>query len=90
LAGLVSAELQRDLHGGDLFLFVNRRRNSARVLLWDGTGLCLYAKKLARGQFACLWTADRPGRPLRLTTAELNLYLQGIYQHRASKSKTRS
>jgi transposase len=78
LAGLVEAEFHRRVHSGDLFLFVNRRRNSAKILLWDGSGMCIYAKKLAprRGQFARLWRQPVGGPPLRLTAAELNLFLE--------------
>ena len=35
---LVIHELGEDPLKGDFFLFVNRRRTSAKVLLWDGTG----------------------------------------------------
>jgi transposase len=44
LYGLVLNEMDRDPTSGDLYLFVNRRRTQAKVLLWDGTGLCLYSK----------------------------------------------
>jgi len=86
LVGLVEAELRRDLKGGDLYLFVNRRRNAARVLLWDGSGLCIYSKRLPVGQFACLWGPGEPGQPLRLTTTELNLFLEGATRHRSAAS----
>ena len=78
LAGLVESEFHRKVHDGDLFLFVNRRRTSAKILLWDGTGMCIYAKKLARrrGLFACLWGTPPGGSPLRLTPAELSLFLE--------------
>lgn len=76
LAGLIQGELGHDLQRGDLFLFVNRRRTSAKVVHWDGTGLCIYAKRLSRGKYACLWDG-RPGAPLTLTRAELNLFLEG-------------
>ena len=76
LAALVTLELGRDPLSGDLFVFVNRSRTRAKVLLWDGTGLCIYAKRLERGRFACLWrTRDRA--TLRLTTSELALFLEG-------------
>ncbi len=55
LYALVVAELKADPLSGDLFLFTNRRRTRAKVLLWDGTGLCLYQKRLERGRFASLW-----------------------------------
>jgi len=83
LAALVQREFHRDVQGGDLFLFVNRRRTSAKVLLWDGSGLCIYSKRLAAGQFAQLWTRPPGGQPLRLDTTELNLFLQQAVHHRA-------
>ena len=76
LYGLIRNELGRDPLSGDLFLFVNRRRTSAKVMYWDGTGLCIYSKRLARGRFACLWSGAS-GEPLRLTRAELNLFMEG-------------
>ena len=76
LSALVSEELGRDPLSGDLFLFVSRNRIRAKVLHWDGTGLCLYAKRLEKGKFACLWTvAD--DKAVRLTTTELSLFLEG-------------
>ena len=29
---------------GDYYLFVNLRRTGCKVLLWDGTGLCIFMK----------------------------------------------
>jgi IS66 Orf2 like protein len=41
LFGLIQQGLRRDPLGGDLFLFVNKRRGECKVLVWDGTGLCI-------------------------------------------------
>jgi integrase len=41
LAALVTSRLGRDPLSGHLFLFVNRNRTRAKVLVWDGTGLCI-------------------------------------------------
>lgn len=49
LYGLVKNELGRDPLSGDLHLFVNRRRTSCKILMWDGTGLCIFMKRLERG-----------------------------------------
>jgi transposase len=76
LAALVVRELGRDPLSGDLFVFVNRTRQRAKVLLWDGTGLCIYAKRLERGRFAALWR-DGERSSLALTTSELALFLEG-------------
>lgn len=42
LFGLVKQGLGRDPLSGDLFLFVNARRKGCKVLVWDGTGLCIF------------------------------------------------
>jgi transposase len=76
LSALVTNELGRDLMHGDVFLFVARRRRRAKVLHFDGTGLCLLAKRLDKGLFARIW--DRAdGSPVELTLSELALFLEG-------------
>ena len=69
--------LVRDPLAGDFFVFANRTRKRAKVLLWDGTGLCIYAKRLEQGRFACLWRDPSTSTPLRLTMSELQLFLEG-------------
>jgi len=76
LAALVRRSLDRDPTSGDMFLFVSRDRIRAKVLVWDGTGLCLYAKRLERGRFASLW-ARGEGDQIELTMGELQLFLEG-------------
>lgn len=75
LYGLVHSGLGRDVLGGEVFLFVNRRRNACKVLLWDGTGLCIFQKRLERGRFAKLWRDD--GQAVCLTASELALFIEG-------------
>lgn len=75
LYGLVQRDLGRDVLGGELFLFVNRRRDACKVLVWDGTGLCIFQKRLERGRFAALWRDD--GAAVRLTASELALFIEG-------------
>lgn len=73
LFGLVSQHLKRDPLSGDLFLFVSSNQRRAKVLMWDGTGLCLYSKRLEKGRFAKVWGEDI----LEMTQAELQLFLEG-------------
>ena len=75
LYGLVQSGLGQDPLSGDLFLFVNRRRTGCKVLVWDGTGLCIFQKRLERGRFASLWRDD--GKTVRLTPSELALFIEG-------------
>lgn len=76
LYALVREELDYDPLSGDLFLFVSRNRIRAKVLVWDGTGLCVYAKRLEKGRFACLWEAQT-GDAIALSASELQLFLEG-------------
>lgn len=75
LYGLVQAGLRQDPMSGDLFLFVNEARKLCKVLVWDGTGLCIFQKRLERGCFAKLWRDD--GQVVRLTQSELALFIEG-------------
>ena len=68
--------MKADPLSGDLFLFTNRRRTRAKVLLWDGTGLCVYQKRIERGRFASLWRGDGE-EALEMTLSELALFLEG-------------
>ncbi len=75
LSALVLQGLKRDPLCGDLFLFVSRNRRRAKVLYWDGTGLCVFAKRLEQGRFTAPWRTD--GKTARLTMSELTLLLEG-------------
>lgn len=76
LSALVREAMGGDPTSGDLFVFVSRNRIRAKVLLWDGTGLCVFAKRLERGRFAALWERAA-GERVELTPAELSLLLDG-------------
>jgi len=78
LSALVTRKLGQDPLSGHLFLFTNRTRTRAKVLVWDGTGLCVYQKRLEQGRFALLWKVGRgSGVALTLTLSELTLFLEG-------------
>jgi transposase len=76
LAVLVKTELRREVLSGDVYVFVGKTRRRAKVLYWDGTGLCLFAKRLEKGHFAAPWQRGTEG-PLRWTMSELSLFLEG-------------
>lgn len=48
---MIARGLQEDPLSGDLFLFINRRGNYLKGLLWDRTGFLMLAKRLEQGQF---------------------------------------
>lgn len=77
LYALVEQQLRKEPLSGDLFLFANRARNACKILLWDGTGLCIFQKRLAQGRFANLFAADGSAVAVSLTASELNLFIEG-------------
>ena len=50
LQALVEGAMKRDIAVGDLFVFVAKSRKRAKVLYFDGTGLCVFAKRLETGK----------------------------------------
>ena len=77
LSGLVRAELGRDPLSGELFVFCNAARNRLKILLFEGAGLWVLAKRLERGTFT--WPAvPASGRRVELLPEELALLLGGL------------
>lgn len=69
--------LKEDPTSGHLFAFCNRRRTLIKLLLWDGTGFWVFAKRLERGTFA--WPKPpEGGAKLQLSSEELAALLGGF------------
>jgi hypothetical protein len=67
LAMLVQGVLRQDPFSGHLFVFRGRRANLIKIVFWDGTGLCLFTKRLEHGVF--LWPPNvEPAGTLSLTS----------------------
>jgi transposase len=79
LTTLTEAVLRKDPTSGHLFVFLNRRRDMIKVLYWDGSGFCIWYKRLERGTFqmpSVEASAARDG--IELSAAQLSLILEGI------------
>ena len=74
LVGLVQGVLGEDPLSGTLFVFFNRRGNYVKLIYWDRTGFCLFAKRLEQGRFR-LPSGDGIQE---LTERRLQLILDGI------------
>ncbi len=75
LYAIVRHGMQHDPLSGHLFAFINRRATQIKVLYFDRTGLCIWAKRLEAGRFISDWE--------RVATREmdwtgLKLLLEGI------------
>lgn len=51
LCGIVSSQMQLNALSGAIYIFINKRRNQVKLLLWEGDGLSLYYKRLESGTY---------------------------------------
>ena len=84
LAAMVREVIHQDPLSGHLFVFVNRRRDRAKILLWDRTGYWLLYKRLEEGVFKLPVSSDSS---VEITPAELSLILEGIDLSTARRRK---
>src|SRR3954463_9058748 len=80
LSGMVSQHMQLSALSGAVFIFVNRRRNQLKLLLWEGDGFSLYHKRLEKGTYelpAGAAYSNKTGS-MNITHHQLQLILQGI------------
>lgn len=74
LAALVREHMGADPFSGTVYVFRCKRADRIKLLFWDGSGVCLYAKRREGGIFQ--WPAIRDGI-LRLSSAQLSALLEG-------------
>ena len=75
LSAEVTQTLRADPYSGHLFLFRGKRGDMMKILYWDGTGMCLFSKRLESGRFIWPPVVDEN---LHLTAAQLSLLIEGI------------
>lgn len=75
LAALVQEQLKADPFSGVTFCFRAKRADRVKLIFWDGTGLCLFAKRLEGGKFR--WPRIEDG-VMRLSAAQLAALLEGL------------
>ena len=75
LAALVREEMGADPFSGAVYVFRAKRADRIKLIFWDGSGVCLYAKRLEDGAFRWPNVADGV---MRLTAAELSALLEGL------------
>lgn len=74
LAALVKAQYGADPFSGVVYVFRAKKSDRVKLVWWDGTGLCLMAKRLEQGGFR--WPGIRDG-VIRLTAAQMAVLLEG-------------
>jgi len=75
LAALVQESLKADPFCGAVYVFRAKRADRVKLLWWDGTGMCLLAKRLEGGPFR--WPRIEDG-VMRLSSAQLSALVEGL------------
>jgi transposase len=78
LSGWVRERIGYDARSGALFVFVGRRRTTAKIAFADGSGVCLFWKKLDRGTFALPEAPPGGAAHVELDEATLEALLDGL------------
>lgn len=77
LSGVVSGVMGQNVLSGDIFIFLNKRRTTIKLLRAERGGLVLYIKKLEQGSFP-IPQYDPDSKSYPLTYRELVLMIEGV------------
>lgn len=77
LSGMVTSRMQYNVLSGDIFIFINRKRNQVKLLLFEGDGFSIYHKRLEKGTYE-LPCGKHDEVSLSVTHQQLLLILEGI------------
>jgi len=86
LCGLVQGQLKRDPTSGEVFIFINRRRDRVKLLRWETGGFILYYKRLEQGTLE-LPRQNHPGKCVEMTWTQLVLMVEGISVEQTRKRR---
>ena len=64
-----------DPFSGALHVFRSKRADRIRIVWWDGSGVCLYAKRLETAEFC--WPRQLAGR-IQLSSSQLMALVDGL------------
>jgi len=84
LSGIVAERIGRDARSGAMFVFFGKRREAIKVIFHDGSGLCLFYKRLDRGTFRMLEPNPGEATMVEIDEAALDDLLDGIDVQTAS------
>ena len=85
LAAHVRGLLGEDPQEGSLYVFLGKRGSLVKVLFWDRSGYCIFAKRLERGRFHLPKELPIGENQHEVDFATLTLLLEGIDLHGARR-----
>ncbi|MEO5325212.1 IS66 family insertion sequence element accessory protein TnpB [Mesorhizobium sp. CC13] len=84
LAALVRETMGADPFSGAVYVFRAKRADRIKLVYFDGTGVCLFAKRLEDGKFCWPGITDAV---VRLTAAQLQALLEGLDWRRVHETR---
>jgi transposase len=78
LSGIAKEQIGYEARGGALFVFYGRRRDALKILFFDGSGMCIFYKRLDRGVFKLPEPASEGARHVEVDDATLEALLDGV------------
>ena len=78
LTNEVRGVLARDPLCGHVFVFLNRRKNQAKLLMWTRGGFTIIHKRLEQGRFAFTQQVTVQAGSVEIDVHELSMLLEGI------------
>ena len=87
LSGIIHNSLGSNPCNGDVFVFINRRRDKIKLLHWQGVGFILYYKRLEEGTFE-VPTYDPNAGSITLSYAQMVMLIDGLTIKNIQKRKS--
>ena len=84
LCGIINNSLNQNPLSGDVYIFINRRKDRIKLLVWDRDGFWLFYKRLEKGVFQLPLDVHNQ-TSIQLSQEDLLLILQGIDLNSARK-----
>ena len=89
LAGVALERIGYDARSGALFIYFGKRRDAVKVLFFDGSGMCLFYKRLDAGTFRLPPGCTPETRYVELDESLLDALLDGVDLDAAPKRKSK-
>jgi transposase len=78
LSGIAKEQIGYEARSGALFVFYGRRRDALKILFFDGSGMCIFYKRLDRGVFRLPQPMTEGTRHVEVDDAVLEALLDGV------------
>ena len=90
LAGAALERIGYDARSGALFIYFGKRKDAVKVLFFDGSGMCLFYKRLDHRVFRVPEACAPGARHVELEESLLDALLDGVDLAEAPKRAARS